>query len=946
MKYKILYSLLGLLFVLGCDKFRGGTDFSIDYEKYTLDNGLEIILHEDHSDPITAVAVQYHVGSNREEPGKTGFAHLFEHMLFQESENVGQDQFFKKIQNAGGTLNGGTNSDGTVYYEVVPKNALEMVLWMEADRMGYFINTVTESAFYNQQEVVQNEKRQRVDNRPYGHTNYVIDKNLYPEGHPYNWQVIGELEDLQNATVEDVRDFYFDFYGPNNATLVIAGDIDKKEVKALVDKYFGEIDHGKQVEPLPPMPVTLDETKKLFHEDNFARAPQFRMVFPTVEDYHKDAYALRFLGQLLSDGKKSPFYKILVKERELTSNAIAYNSSRELAGDFNIIVTANQGKTLAEVEEAIFDGFQLFEEEGITDKDMERVKASLERQFYSGISSVLGKAFQLARYNEYAGSPSFIEQDIANIQAVTKEDVMRVYDKYVKDKNYVATSFVPKGNLDLIAENSVKANVVEEEITENVEKQITKEETEIEKTPSAIDRSKEPPMGPQPEVNIPDVWTAGLANEMEVYGIEHNELPLVEFSIVIDGGLLLENQDKIGTTNLLTDLMLEGTENKTPEELEEEIDLLGSNIFMYTSSEDITVRAQTLSRNFEKTLALVEEILLEPRWDEEEFDRLKTDALNRIKRSAANPSYIASNVFKKLAFGQDHILANSTLGTEETVESITVDDLKEYYNRNFSPSIARFHVTGNITRDRVVDALAGLEENWQPKEVTFPDYPEVNQPDEANIYFVDIPDAKQSVINIGYPTFPRNHPDYYPAVVMNYKLGGSFNGNVNLVLREEKGYTYGARSRFSSSRVMGTFTASSSVRTNVTLESVEIFREEMDKYRDGISEEDLEFTKNAMIKSNTRRFETLYSLLSMIQTMSEYDLPPDYIKQEEEIIRNMTPDKHQQLAQQYIDPDRMIYLVVGDAETQLGRLDELGLGAPILVDREGNPVRETVSMEP
>ena len=335
---------------------------SIDYEKYELENGLNVVLHQDKSDPIVSVAIQYGVGSNREKKGRTGFAHLFEHMLFQESENVPQDQFFKTIQDAGGTLNGGTWQDGTVYYEVVPNNALETVLWLESDRMGFLINTVTESAFANQQEVVQNEKRQRVDNNPYGHTSWVIDKNLFPDGHPYSWQVIGELEDLQNATVEDVKEFYDKFYGPNNATLVIAGDFEEGKTKELVEKYFGEIKKRQEVEPLPVQNVTLDETKRLYHEDNFATAPQLNMVWPTVEQYTDDAYALDFLGEILSDGKKAPLYRVLVEDMELASRPFAFNSSDQIAGKFRVAVTANSGVDLDSVETGINKAFALFEE--------------------------------------------------------------------------------------------------------------------------------------------------------------------------------------------------------------------------------------------------------------------------------------------------------------------------------------------------------------------------------------------------------------------------------------------------------------------------------------------------------------------------------------------------------------------------------------------------------
>lgn len=914
-------------------------ELSIDYQKYELDNGLNVILHRDTSDPIVSVAIQYGVGSSREKKGRTGFAHLFEHMLFQESENVGQDQFFKKIQDVGGTLNGGTWKDGTIYYEIVPKNALEMVMWLESDRMGYFINTVTESAFANQQEVVQNEKRQRVDNNPYGHTNWVIDKNLFPDEHPYSWQVIGELEDLQSATVEDVREFYDKYYGPNNATLVIAGDFDEQEARELVEKYFAEIERRQEVEPLEVQNVSLSETKRLYHEDNFATAPQLNMVWPAVEQYTDDSYALDFLGEILSEGKKAPLYKVLVKEKELASSPRAFNSAEQIAGKFRILVTANSGVDLDSIEAGIQEAFRLFEEEGVTERDIERIKAGLETDFYSGISSVLGKSFQLARYDVFTGDPGYIEKDIEKIKAVTAEDVMRVYREYIKDKPYIMTSFVPKGQVELITENSEKAEVVEEEITENVETEVADANNTIEKTPSKIDRSTPPEVGNTPPLEVPETWTVELDNQLTAYGIEHSELPLVNFSMVIEGGHLLDDlKTKNGVANLISDILMEGTANKTPEELEEEIDLLGANINMYTTNESIVIRGQTLARNFERTMELVEEILLEPRWDEEEFARIKTSTINSIKRNEANPNVIANQVYNKLLYGEDHPFAYPTIGTVESVESISMDDLKSYYHNFFSPSLTRFHVVGDVTQSEVLATLESLENQWEPKEVNIPEFEIKNERDKTTLYFVDVPGAKQSVINIGYIALPRTSEDFFPAEVMNYKLGGSFSGNVNLILREEKGYTYGARSGFSGSKIPGTFTASSSVRTNTTGESVGIFRDEIAKYREGISEEDLEFTKNALIKSNARRFETQGSLLGMLQEMSAYDLDSDYIKQEEQIVRDMNLEQHRQLAKKYLDESKMAYLVVGDAATQFDQFQEMGFDEVKLLDKKGEEV--------
>ena len=914
------------------------TKLSIDFEKYQLENGLDVVLHQDKSDPIVSLAIQYGVGSNREKTGRTGFAHLFEHMLFQESENVPQDQFFKKIQDAGGTLNGGTWKDGTIYYEIVPNNALETVLWLESDRMGFLINTVTESAFYNQQEVVQNEKRQRVDNNPYGHTSWVIDKNLYPEGHPYNWQVIGELVDLQNATIDDVKEFYNSYYGPNNATLVLAGDFETEDAKALIKKYFGEINPKEEVAKLEPQPITLSKTKRLFHEDNFATAPQLNMVWPTPQQYKEDAYALDFLAELISNGKKAPLYQVLVKDKNLTSRTTAYNNSQELAGEFYITITANNGVNLNEVETGIFEAFKILEIEGVSDRDIERIKSGLETNFYNGIGSVLGKSFQLAQYNVFAGDPGFITTDIENIKKVTKEDVMRVYEKYIKNKPFIMTSFVPKGQLTLVTENSTKAPVIEEKISENIAKTIESSKEKISKTPSNFDRSVEPSQGISPKLNIPSSWTTTLGNGMKVYGIEQNEIPTVNFSLVMEGGHLLDDINKNGVANLMTDIMMEGTANKTPLELEEEIEMLGARINMYTTRESIVISANCLVRNFDETLALVEEILLEPRWDEEEFSRIKIKTINEIKRSDANPNVVAGRVYNKILYGENHIFSYPISGTVASVEAITIEDLKTFYYKNFSPSISNFHIVGAITELDSKNNLASIGKKWAAKEVVIPSYLAENNRDKASLYFVDIPGAKQSVLNIGYISMARTDKDFYSAEVMNYKLGGSFSGNVNLILREEKGYTYGARTGFNGSKIKGTFKASSSVRTNTTGESVSIFKEQIADYKNGISQEDLDFTKNAMIKSNARRFETQFSLLGMLQEMSTYNLPVDYIAKEEALISAMTLEQHKDLANKYLDESKMAYVIIGDAATQFSQFKDMGFDEVMLMSKEGQEI--------
>lgn len=929
-------TLISVLFI-GCDK--QSSELKIENEKYTLENGLQVILHKDKSDPIVAVAVLYHVGSNREVRGRTGFAHLFEHIMFQESQHIPQDQFFKKIQNAGGTLNGGTWNDGTIYFQVVPNNSLEMVLWMESDRMGFLLSTVTQEAFMNQQSVVQNEKRQRVDNEPYGHTSYVINKLLYPEDHPYNWQTIGEMEDLRNATLADVHEFFKKWYGPNNATIVIAGDFDNEQTKNLVEKYFGEIQKREEVRPLDPMPVQIDKTRKAYHEDNFAKSPELNIVFPTPQQFTNDDYALKFFGELFAQSKKSPLYKVVVEEKKLAPSVNAYQNSQELAGEFTITIRAFPDKSLDEVEQAVMEAFERFDIEGFTEKDLKRVKAKIETQFYNQISSVLGKSFQLASYNTFTGSPDFITTDLQSLLNVTKEDIVNVYDKYIKGKPYVATSFVPKGNVQLVAANSEKYPIVEEKLEEqSVISSLTtgSDEIKVDGIESAFDRSIEPPSGPDPLLNLPVIWKDELSNGLRIYGIEQNELPLINFSVTIRGGLLLDDINKVGIANLMSDIMMEGTKNKTPIELEEAIDDLGANLNMYTTKESIVVDANCLSSKFYEVYSLVEEILFEPRWDEKEFERIKRETIERINRSKADPSAVASSVFDRLIYGDQNIFSKSLSGTEETVNSITMDDLKKFYSSYFVPNLSAITIVGDISDDKAVSTFQSLELKWKKKEVEMKEFPIPQKEQTAEIYFVDFPDAKQSVIRIGNLSMKYNDPDYYPATVMNYKLGGSFSGNVNLILREEKGYTYGARTSFNGSLYPGYFVATSSVSSSATLESVQIFIDEMKKYHGGIPDSDLEFTKNSLVRSNARAFETLGALRGMLNNIATYNLSFDYVKQREDIVRNFKQDELKTLAQKYIEPNKMTYLIIGDAKTQLEPLKQLGLGTPILLDRDGN----------
>ena len=907
---------------------------SIPFEKYTLPNGLTVVLNVDKSDPIVSIAVYYHVGSSRETEGKTGFAHLFEHMMFQESENLPRGQFVKNISNSGGSFNGSTNQDRTNYFEVLPKNYLELALWMESDRMGYLENTVTKTSLANQQNVVQNEKRQSYDNAPYGFNQTLILKNLYPKGHPYNWDVIGSMQDLTNASVEDVRAFHKKFYTSSNAFLVISGDFDTTETKALVAKYFGEIPSGVTIEKRKPMPVTLNTTIRLYHEDNFAKAPQLTMVFPTAERYSKDSYALNFLGDLLANSKKSPLFTILVRDKKLTSRVMARNGAQELTGSFNISVTANPGVNLTDVEKAIFEGFKKFEQDGFTEEDLTRIKAGLETRFYNSFASVQGKAFTLAEYTMNTGNPEFYKKDFQNTQAVTMSDIKTAYAKYIKGKNFVETSFVPKGEVTLVAEGSINAGIKEEDVTKAAEVKIDTTVSEnIIKTKTKLNRSLMPKAGADPEIKTPQSWTGSLSNGLKMWGIKQSELPLIQYSLVIDGGHLRDNIEKSGLANMVATMMNEGTKNKTPEELEDAIGLLGASIRVSASNEDISIDVSTLSRNFEKTMALVEEILIEPRWDEERFSLASSRVLNTIKRNEASPDYLSSSTLNKLMFGNS-IIATDVNGTVASVPTITVSDCRDFYNKCLSPSVSRFLIAGDVEKQRVESALASLNSKWAAKDVKPAEIKVPDAPEKSQIYFVDVPGAKQSVISIGAPMLPRTNPDFYPMVVANYKLGAreaSIAGMWMQIIREQKGFTYGAYSSVNGFRNWGYFVASSRVRTNATLESVNIFKTEMEKYRQTMPQDYIDFTISGMMKSNARRFETLGSLVDYLNNVSEYNLPLDYVKNEQAYLKSLTQEKQLEIVKKYLDPSRMYFVVVGDAKTQLDDLEKVGLGKPILV---------------
>lgn len=912
-------------------------EFDLPYEKFVLDNGLEVILHEDHSDPIIAVATVVHVGSNREKPGKTGFAHFFEHMSFNDSENTPQGANRKLIPEWGGQRNGGTWTDGTIYYEVVPSDAFDKILWIDSDRLGYMINTVTEEALEAEKQVVKNEKRQRVDNAPYGYTDEIIRKHLYPEGHPYSWTVIGSLPDLQSATLEDVKEFYEMYYGANNATLVIAGDIHIEEAREKVERWFGEIRRGPDVKPLPPMPVTLTETKSLSFEDHFARLPELRMIFPTIEEYQTDVYALNILGQLLSGSKKAPLYQVIVEEKKLAPSVVSYNNSMELAGEFQFRVRANAGTDLDDVKQAIDEGLSRFEKNGFPDSELERIKAASETSLYQGISTVLNKAFTLAQDNEFKGDPAWVIKAAELTRAVTREDIMRVYNQYIKNKHYVMTSVVPKGQLSLAVEGAQPATVWQETVVADVEHENVSrgEEADVPKTPTKHDRS-EPPFGEAPRFRMPEIWKGSLANGINVWGIQNTELPLVYFDITIPGGHSYDPIEKSGTAYLMAQLMKQGTARRTAAELEEAIGLLGSSISVSCTAEDIRISGNCLARNFARTIALAKEILLEPRWDEAEYARLKLALETNLKGSDANAQAIANRAFFRLLYGADHVRGTPTIGTLETAAQITLDDLKKYYASYIAPQGATIHIAGDITREDALTTVASLEKAWTSRKADTPSPGKANSA-PAGVYFVDFPGAKQSVLFVGQQALAASDPDYNNLDFANEIIGGGSSGRLFQTLRIEKGYTYGASSGVIKGKEKSPVMISSSVRSNATLPSLEIIRNMLRDYADNFSDADVAITQNKVLKNNTLAYESLGAKLALLRDISMYGRSTSFIEEDQAELTTMTAADFKRVINRYMNESNMLYLIVGDKETQWSELGKFA-DRIVILDSYGDPV--------
>lgn len=901
-----------------------GSEVVIPYEKYKLANGLTLIIHEDHSDPIAHVDITYHVGSAREELQKSGFAHFFEHMMFQGSENVADEEHFKLISDAGGTLNGTTNTDRTNYFETAPSNQLELMLWMEADRMGFFLDAVTQEKFEVQRETVKNEKGQNLDNRPYGPSREIMAAALYPYGHPYSWLTIGKLEDLDRVNVEDLKKFFMRWYGPNNATLTVGGDVNPQEVVKMAEKYFGVIPAGPEVESMSLEPVVLDANRYVSCVDKNIRFPALLLSFPTVPNYHPDEAPLDCLADILGGGKSS----FLAKKFVQTNKAIQASSGHpcnELAGTFTINIYAFPDAVLADVEKEIQEVLEEFETTGVTQADVDKFKISMESNFINGLASVSGKVSQLASFETFLGNPNGIKTNLERYKNFTKEDVLRVYNKYIKGKPSIVLSVLP---------NEETAPAKEDNFTPVTEGDSPFQTTDYSglsytrPTGDTFDRSIRPKPGASPLVKVPDFWSEKLNNGIKVIGTNTNEIPVVALQLNINGGHRMDMYapDKAGLAVLTASLMNESTQNYSAEQIEEELLKIGSSIDINADNAETTISVNALKKNLGRTMELVEEVLYRPKFSQEDFERIKKRQLESLKSQEKDPSSIAYNVYQRLLFGDDHINAIPTSGTEASVNNITLADVQDFYNKYYAPELSELVVVGDISEKEAMSSL-GFLNNWKTKSAKLPEFTAAKAPGKTKIYLVDKENAPQSQIYIGYVTDMKYDVtgDYFKSNLMNYALGGAFNSRINLNLREDKGWTYGARSYFNSDDHQGPYTARAGVRADATAGAVSEFMKEITNYKaDGITDDELTFMRNSIGQSDARSYETPSQKARFLSRIVHYGLDKSYVDEQAKIIKSITKEDINNLADKHLQPENMNIVVVGDKASNIEALEKLG----------------------
>ncbi|AJR07571.1 insulinase family protein [Photobacterium gaetbulicola] len=896
----------------------------IPYSKYQLANGLTVVLHEDNSDPLVHVDMTYHVGSAREELGKSGFAHFFEHMMFQGSEHVGDQEHFKLITEAGGTLNGTTNRDRTNYFQTVPANQLEKVLWLEADRMGFLLGAVSQRKFEIQRSTVKNERAQRYENRPYGLVYERMGEALYPRTHPYSWQTIGYVEDLDRVDVNDLKAFFLRWYGPNNATLTIGGDIDVEQTLEWVNKYYGSIPRGPEVEKPAKQPVTVENDLYLTLEDKIQQ-PMLLMAWPTSYNGADDEASLDMLARVIGGGKNSLMYQNLVKTGKVV-DAGAFHDCAELACTMYVYAIGQSGKQgdLKKLRAEVTDILDGLEERGVSTKELEELKGMVEANAIFGLQSVSGKVSQLAAYETFFDDPGYLGTELSNLRSVTTASMEQAYMRYLNGHPNVTLSVVPRGRTSIEAAkpNFTPPPRIIPEYTKVSEEKL---QQQMRVPVDDFDRSVMPQPSSPVEAVMPELYQFELANGIKVLGTEYRETPTVEIQMVVPAGRRFEPEGKAGLAKLTASMMAEASEASTVEELSSRLDRLGSTVSFSAGKYGTVVSVTSLTKFLPETLEIMQERLFHPAFNQADFDRVKQQALEGIIYEHQRPAWLAGQATREVLFGGT-TFSLPPEGTKGSLESITLEDVKAFQRRYYTPNGADIVVVGDIDKAKLNTSL-GFLADWQgmpePSYVT----PALPSLPKQTVWLVDKPGAPQTVIRLARQGLPYDATgELYETQLANFNLAGNFNSRINLNLREDKGYTYGAGGYQSGGKEVGLSVYYAQVRADATLPSVKEFLAELDKMSsEGVTEEELNFMRLAVGQKDALNYETPSKKAQLLGQILTYSLPENFVETRNEIVASISKARIDELAAKWFNPSDYQIIVVGDAASLKPQLETLGL---------------------
>ena len=908
-------------------------------EEFSLPNGLKVVLHEDHKTPVVAVNLWYRVGSKDEKPGRTGFAHLFEHMMFQGSKHHDSD-YFIPLEKLGADLNGTTGEDDTIYYETVPSNALELALWLEADRMGFLLPAMTQQRLDNQRDVVKNERRESVDNAPYGQAEEALLKALYPADHPYHHSVIGSMADLSAARLADVSAFFRTHYVPNNAMLCVAGDFEPAQAKAWIKKYFGPLPRGPEaVRPSPRIPKLVD-SKHITMPDavSLSRA---ELIWPTVPSAHPDEPALDVLAAVLGGlPKENRLFRTLMYDRQLAAQVSASHPTHLLSGQFEVELYAQPGQKLADIVRIAHAQIERLKKEGPTADEVKKAQNERESELVMGMQSVTRKAALLNEYLERFGSPVGYQAEIERIFAVTPQDVQRVARDYL-GPNFIELDVVPGAPATRAPEQAVDRSTQAPLVSPPV--------AEIHDN---FDRSAIPVLAPTPRFAPPGFERRKLSNGLELRIVERHDLPIVTFDLVIKSGETLTPKGKEGLASIALSLLDEGTRTRDALEIAGALAEIGSSLGTSGELEASTVSLTTLKRHLNQALDVYADVILNPSFPEKQLDRLKIQRLAQLKARADDAERTAEAIFPRLIYGPDHPYGRPDIGTAASVQSITREDVVAFCKQIMVPSNAELVVVGDVEPDSITAVLQSRLGAWRGG-------PAPHQPDtsvatvppvrRSAVHLVHKPAAAQTVLTLGRIGAARKSPDVFALSLLNAVLGGQFISRINMNLREEKGYSYGAESSFSFLRGRGPFTAVATVQTAVTKESlVELFKELFDVAgKRPVTDAELAFAKQRMVQGFPHRFETTFGVAGQLAILIAEDLPDDEFARYQARVEAVTKADVDRVAALYITPEKMALLVVGDRSQVEGPLKTLPFVQTIeQLDVEGNPVGEKPGAKP